>query len=935
MKKPLFLLASLIVLLSLNSLQAQETEVVYLSGTGFDQTVEWDFYCSAGNNSGKWTTIEVPSCWEQEGFGEYNYGHVPLDKRLKEEGHYRYFFDVPGEWKGKKLKLIFEGVMSDALVLVNGKQAGAVHQGAFYQFSYDISKLVKIGKENKLEVKVKKFSDNPSVNQAERKADYWIFGGIFRPVRLEVLPETHMERVAIDAAADGRFKADLFLEGTGKGGSILMEIADLDGNLVAAFESDLAPQAKRTRIQGKVKDPLKWNPEYPHLYTAIFSLLDSQGSVKHRMEERIGFRTLDVRAQDGIYVNGERIKFKGVCRHSFHPDHGRTSSKAFSIEVVNLIKDMNMNAVRMSHYPPDAHFLDVCDSLGLFVLDELAGWQSPPYDSLVGRKLLGEMIARDVNHPSIIIWDNGNEGGWNTGYDKDFKKEDIQQREVIHPWGAHDLTNTAHYVSYDYLAMDHFAPRQIFFPTEMIHGLYDGGHGAGLEDFWLRMWEHPLSAGGFLWVFADESVKRSDTGELDSDGNHAPDGILGPYHEKEGSFYAIREIWSPLHFEKRYITPEFNGTFRIQNRFHYTGLDQCDFRYNWVRLQGPGNPGIKDPSWVIESGEVLDFGIPEVDPLAPGQNGVLTVPLSDGWATCDVLYLEAIDPHGRLINSWSWPVKSPARTANELLKSSDNSAVSLSETGESLILSSGQVSIEFNKTGGALKQVKSGQWEIPLSDGPLFRSDVSELKSSIRHFAGSTSHHVLVDYGQAGTVEWIMHEGGLVDMKLYYQPEGNSLPYTGASFSYAEEAVQSVTYLGNGPYRVWKNRMAGPGFNVWHKEYNNSITGHSGFTYPEFKGYYSNLYWARIYDHQDRYFTVYSRTEDVFLRLFSPEEAPQPARTSVNHPSGDLSFMLGIPPIGTKFKDAEELGPQSGSYHYLNRRVKGGALQIELTFDFR
>ncbi len=644
MKKPRALLTTFLVLLSISSLQAQETEVLYLSGTGFDQTVEWDFYCSAGMNSGTWTTIEVPSCWEQQGFGEYNYGHVPLDKRLKEEGHYRYFFDVPKEWKEKNLKLIFEGVMTDALVLVNGKQAGAVHQGAFYQFSYDITKLVKFGKENKLEVKVKKFSGNASVNQAERKADYWIFGGIFRPVRLEVIPATHIERVAIDAAADGTFKADLFLEGAGKGGSVLVEIADLDGNVVAAFDSEFPPHAKLTRIQGKVNNPLKWNPEFPHLYTAIFSLLDPQGTVEHRMEERIGFRSVDVRAQDGIYVNGERIKFKGVCRHSFHPDHGRTSSKAFSIEVVNLIKDMNMNAVRMSHYPPDAHFLDVCDSLGLFVLDELAGWQRPSYDSLVGRKLLGEMIARDVNHPSVIIWDNGNEGGWNTAYDKDFRELDIQRREVIHPWGAHDLTNTAHYVSYDYLAMDHFAPRQIFFPTEMIHGLYDGGHGAGLEDFWLRMWEHPLSAGGFLWVFADESIKRSDTGKLDSDGNHAPDGILGPYHEKEGSFYAIREIWSPVHFEKRYITPQFNGVFLIQNRFHYTDLDQCNFRYNWVRLQGPGNPGVKDPSWAIESGEVLDFGVPEVDPLEPGQNGILKVPLFDGWSSCDVLYLEAFDP---------------------------------------------------------------------------------------------------------------------------------------------------------------------------------------------------------------------------------------------------------------------------------------------------
>ncbi len=924
---------TLLATLLLSPLQAQETQLVYLSGTGFDQTVEWDFYCSDGMNSGKWTTIQVPSCWEQQGFGQYNYGHVPFDKRLKEEGHYRYFFDVQKDWKGLHLELVFEGVMTDARVLVNGKQAGEMHQGAFYQFSYDISKLVKYGKENKLEVFVKKFSDNASVNQAERKADYWIFGGIFRPVRLEIKSEYHIKRVAIDAAADGSFKSDIYVVGKVKELRILVEIEDDEGNTVSSFESAVEQGSNYTRVHGKVDTPLLWNPEFPHLYTVRFSLLDKSGKDIHSISERIGFRTVEVRAQDGIYVNGERIKYKGVCRHSFHPDHGRTSSKAFSIEVVNLLKDMNMNAVRMSHYPPDAHFLDVCDSLGLFVLDELAGWSRPSYDSVVGRKLLGEMISRDVNHPSVVMWDNANEGGWNTAYDKDFKKLDIQQREVTHPWGAHDLTNTAHYVNYDYLAMDHFAPRQVFFPTELIHGLYDGGLGAGLEDFWLRMWDHPLSAGGFLWVFADESVRRTDTGQLDSDGNHAPDGILGPYHEKEGSFYTIREIWSPVHFEKRYITPEFNGVFRIQNRYHYTSLDQCSFRYNWIKFQGPGNPGVKEPG-SIEFSEVIDFGIPVVEPLQPGQNGKLTVPMFEGWQSSDALYVEAFDPHGRLIHTWSWPVKAPDRAAAELILPGDSSAIDVSETEISLILASGSVTVEFSKSDGILLMVKSGDRQIPLSEGPVFRSDELELKT-FRHFSGEKKHHVVADFGKDGILEWTVHAGGLVDMKLNYQPEGSEIPFTGASFSFPEQSAKSITYLGNGPHRVWKNRMKGVEFNVWKKEHNATITGHSGFEYPEFKGYYSNLYWVRFTDSQDHHFTVYSHTEDLFLRLFTPDEAPQPVKTAVSHPSGDLSFMLGIPPIGTKFKEAEELGPQSGKYYYQKRRVKDGALQIELTFDFR
>jgi hypothetical protein len=545
------------------------------------------------------------------------------------------------------------------------------------------------------------------------------------------------------------------------------------------------------------------------------------------------------------------------------------------------------------------------------------------------------MIARDVNHPSVVMWDNGNEGGWNTAYDNDFKKLDIQQREMNHPWAVHGKTNTAHYVEYDYLAMDHFAPRQIFFPTEVIHGLYDGGHGAGLEDFWLRMWNHPLAAGAFLWVFADEAVKRSDTGELDSDGNHAPDGIVGPYHEKEGSFYAIREIWSPVHIEKRYITPGFNGQFRVQNRFHYTGLDQCTFSYRWYQLEGPEDPGNLDPGpW--PSGVLLEEGIPELDPLGPGQSGSLWVPLADNWKESDVLYLEARDPHGRLINRWSWPVQSPSVRASrhkpEVKQGGE--MVHISETPESLILESEGVKLEIARKDGTAKRISVNGSPVPLTEGPVFRNDSLELKS-FRHFDQNGSHHVLVNYSQGNQLEWIMHPGGLVDMRLRYQPEDGRIPFTGASFNYPEEQIKSVRFMGNGPYRVWKNRMAGVQFSVWEKPFNNTITGHAGYEYPEFKGYYSNLYWARFTDQRDQSFTVHSHTEDLFLRLFTPEEAPDPAMTSVDHPSGDISFMLGIPAIGTKFKDPEYLGPQSREYSYLNRRVKDGALSIWLTFDFR
>src|SRR5690606_10977680 len=144
----------------------------YLSGTGSDHTVEWDFKVSNGRNSGKWTQIPVPSNWEQFGFGTYSYGHTEEKDRGKEVGFYKHSFSVPKDWKDRKVTIVFEGSMTDTQVKINGKLAGAIHQGAFYRFKYDISKLLNFdGSENLLEVRVAKHSDNEYVKTAERKEE--------------------------------------------------------------------------------------------------------------------------------------------------------------------------------------------------------------------------------------------------------------------------------------------------------------------------------------------------------------------------------------------------------------------------------------------------------------------------------------------------------------------------------------------------------------------------------------------------------------------------------------------------------------------------------------------------------------------------------------------------------------------------------------------
>ncbi|MEI9955936.1 MAG: glycoside hydrolase family 2 TIM barrel-domain containing protein [Ferruginibacter sp.] len=427
MNKILFFIGFLFPLLAVS----QSTEIKYLSGTGSDNTMPWQFFCTGGMNANKWTTIAVPSCWELQGFGKYDYGFAKDSIRGKENGLYKYEFTVAPSWKNKQVNIVFEGVMTDAEVKVNGKLAGEIHQGAFYSFKYDISKLLNYDAKNLLEVTVAKQSANQSVNEAERKADFWIFGGIFRPVYLEALPQSNIDEVAINAKADGTFNASIAVNNIADKATV--QIFATDGNLVGEGKGiDFSDSWIHFQFSTKITSPKLWTTETPNLYKAVFTIYE-KGKLLHTISQKFGFRTVEVKPRDGIYVNGIKVKLKGVNRHSFRPETGRALSKQISIEDVLLMKDMNMNAVRMSHYPPDGHFLDVCDSLGLFVLDELAGWHGH-YDTKIGTKLVKEMIAHDVNHPSIIIWDNGNEGGHNLELDTLFKQFDIQKRPVIHPW---------------------------------------------------------------------------------------------------------------------------------------------------------------------------------------------------------------------------------------------------------------------------------------------------------------------------------------------------------------------------------------------------------------------------------------------------------------------------------------------------------------------
>ena len=925
------LLSTLALATTLTAQTLPQTERQYLSGHGCDDTVEWDFFCTDGRNSGRWTKIGVPSCWELQGFGTYQYGISFYGKAFPEgiageKGMYKYEFEVPEEFRGKQVSLVFEASMTDTEVKVNGRKAGSKHQGAFYRFSYNVTDLLKYGKKNQLEVTVSKESENASVNLAERRADYWNFGGIFRPVFLEVKPAVNLRHIAIDAQMDGSFRANCYTNISGDGMSIRAQILDGKGKKLADTTVPLKAGSDWTTLQLNVSAPALWTAETPNLYKAQFSLLDKEGKVLHHETETFGFRTIEVRESDGLYVNGVRINVRGVNRHSFRPESGRTLSKAKNIEDVLLMKGMNMNSVRLSHYPADPEFLEACDSLGLYVMDELGGWHGK-YDTPTGVRLIEGMIKRDVNHPSIIWWSNGNEKGWNIELDGEFHKYDPQKRPVIHPQGNFSGFETMHYRSYGE-SQNYMRLPEIFMPTEFLHGLYDGGHGAGLYDYWEMMRKHPRCIGGFLWVLADEGVKRVDMdGFIDNQGNFGADGIVGPHHEKEGSYYTIKQLWSPVQVMNTAIDRNFDGKLSVENRYDYLNLNTC--RFIWQQVKFPsGTVASNTTTRILKQGEVQGS-----DVAAHGV-GVVDIKTSI-LPEADALFLTVIDKYGYELWRWTFPVDKLNRETEQFSASSGRA--SYTETEKGITVKANGRTFVFSKKDGQLKDVSVNNRKISFANGPRFigarRADRSldqfynhddeKAKAKDRTYSEFTDAAVFTKLdvkeeggnliltanyklGNLDKAQWTIHPDGMATLDYTYNFSG-VVDLMGICFDYPEEQVLSKRWLGAGPYRVWQNRIHGTQYDIWENDYNDPIPGET-FTYPEFKGYFGSVSWMSIRTKEGT-ISLTNETPDSYIGVYQPRDGRD--RLLYTLPESGISVLNVIPPVRNKVNSTDLCGPSS------------------------
>ena len=412
--------------------------VISLNGTWkFTMSPPGSFWQNSVDPS-SWSDITVPAECVMQGFNISQGVEYPYKKSIS----------IPSDFSGKRVKLRFDGVYSYARVWVNGTFVRD-HNGGFTSWECDITNYVTPGQSVWITIGVTDNANDPS--QESRYAHHNI-GGILGNVKLVALPANYAARCQAETDLDASYvnatlkvTAGMVFNG-GSSATVNLTLKNPQGGTVTINPSsiNLTSGTPEATVNIPVTAPQKWDAEHPNLYTLDASIVVG-GSTVETISKKIGFREV-VKNGNKVYVNGKEIKLRGGCHHNVHPTLGRMANDTLDQNDVLLFREANFNFFRTSHYPPSEKFLEFCDQYGMFVQEESAvcfadGTINDPNYTPHYMNQFTEMIERDRNHPSVIIWSLGNETNWGTNYQKelDYVRLEDTSRPLIVSWGSSNV----------------------------------------------------------------------------------------------------------------------------------------------------------------------------------------------------------------------------------------------------------------------------------------------------------------------------------------------------------------------------------------------------------------------------------------------------------------------------------------------------------------
>ncbi|MBN1874365.1 MAG: DUF4981 domain-containing protein [Anaerolineae bacterium] len=642
-----------------------------------------DFY-QIDFDASAWDTLPVPSNWELQGYGKpiyINWGYAfPQDGKPRTPPHqgppdvplpvipdddnptgsYWRAFTIPEAWAGRQIFIVFEGVDSAFHLWVNGQAVG-YSQDSRLPAEFDLTPYVQVG-DNILAVRVYRWCDGSYMEDQ----DFWRLSGIYRDVTLYATSRVHIQDYAVTTSFDADYQ-DAMLQVTVKlrnhtaaqveSYAVRLSLLDAAGEPVfgsmTAEPGTVSVSGPMLRVtipadeimtvyfEKRVEMPVKWLAETPYLYT-LWVQLEDQREVLEVQRCHVGFRQIEIK-DARLLLNGVPLVLKGVNRHEHDPVTGHTLSLDSMIEDIKLMKQANVNAVRTCHYPDDARWYDLCDRYGLYVMDEaniethgsLSKLANDPTwrDAFVDRG--ARMVARDKNHPCVIMWSLGNESGYGPNH--------TATAEWIH---AHDPSRPVHYEGATGWGNTYEGPQtapevdvvSVMYPTlerlvelaeipgehrpvlmcEYAHAM--GNSPGALWEYWDIIEKYPRIAGGFVWDWVDQGLRQrtgskiwfaygGDFGDDPNDGNFCINGLIWPDRKPHPSLWELKKVQEPVSVE--FLDLE-SGILRITNRYTFTQL-------------GEDTP--LDVIWTVAAdGELLQSGTLSLPAIAPGHSEVITVP---------------------------------------------------------------------------------------------------------------------------------------------------------------------------------------------------------------------------------------------------------------------------------------------------------------------
>lgn len=612
----------------------------------------FDFYKTNFDDS-KWSLLTVPANWELNGYGTPIYVSAGYPFKIDPPrvtstpretfttfternpvGQYRRSFTVPANWLGNgQCFLRFDGVISAFYVWVNGQLVG-YSQGSMNPSEFNITKFLS-GSTNNISIEVYRYSDGSYLEDQ----DMWRLSGIHRDVTLYFTPDIRIADFQVRTLLDENYrdavieidpKINIFHNENGRGYKVrariegLMDVATevtpiLNLDYRAALMNEWHPQRgprKTGRIKANINNPQKWTAETPHLYDLHLTLEDSTGNVVEHIKQKLGFRKIEI--TDGqMLVNGKPVRLRGVNRHEHDPVLGKVMTEESMLNDIKLMKRANINAVRTAHYPNVTRWYELCDSLGLYVMNEAdieqhglrgklaldASWANAFMDRAI------RMVERDKNHASVVIWSLGNESGYGPNFaaiaawirdfdpDRPIHYEGAQgvdgqpdpysvdmisrfyprvQQEYLNPGIAEDSdAERAENARWERLLdiANRSNDNRPVLTSEYAHAM--GNAMGNFVDYWDEIYSHKRMLGGFIWDWADQGifitlpdgkVKVAHGGDFGDSPNHKAfcfNGVIMSNRQTTSKYAEVRKVYQP------FALFWANDTLRIINRNHH------------------------------------------------------------------------------------------------------------------------------------------------------------------------------------------------------------------------------------------------------------------------------------------------------------------------------------------------------------------------------